>query len=798
MKNKITLLFLILTYISFGQTVFSGKVVDSNKNPIPFCNVLLIDTNYSQNYVGGATDENGYFEIETNFSGSIIVKISNVGFQEYLSEKIDINQNNSVFELGEISLSDEVFALDDVSVLAKKLPYKREIDRTVISLENEPNTQGSSVLDILERTPGVILDRQNNSLSMLGKDGVNVMINGKMTYMPTSALVQFLNGMSSDNVKSIELITTPPSKYDAEGNSGYINIELKKRLDEGVNGNLSATNSFSYNDNESQRSISGGFTASSPKNNINFNYSFMDNEIPGDGFFTRTYTNQTPFLETRSIFFNGVDIPSHNIRFSYDYIIKEKLEIGTSITGYSSVEDQNSTTRYAEGQDINYEFARKELKDWKNVQINLFAKYKISEDTNIELSYDILDYENYTNYNALFEEQIANLPLEIFTEKESPFGIRVSKVDFESLLPKKIKITAGIKYVKSDFTNINSVNIDGEIQEKYSNQSILDEHILAGYSQANFDITKKIKMQAGFRYEYTDTYVHSGFGDTFIDREYGNLFPSIFLGYKLNDFNNLNISYSKRISRPAFTDMAPMLIFLDLNTAVFGNLSLRPSYSRNYQIDYRFKSVGLSAQYSNENDVFARFSPTIDTETNFITYSPNNLDKRETITAILNFPIIPTKNWKIRYFTSLSYSEVNGLVDTRLINNSITSLRFNMNNDFNITDSFTIQVVGFYQTKRNLNNGGYMRPMGKLDISAQKKIDENIILTLNGTNLLNTMKFRPMIDTPELNLLQMAEFNFLKPQAKITLTYNFGNTNVKTKKIKSAEESKRINTTGSN
>ena len=796
MRKKITLLFLLHTYTTFGQTVFSGKVVDSSKNPIPFCNVLLIDTNYSENYVGGATDENGYFEIETNFSGSIRVKISNVGFQEYLSEKININQNNSVFELGEISLSDEAFALDDVSVLAKKLPYKREIDRTIISLENEPNTQGSSVLDILERTPGVILDRQNNSLSMLGKDGVNVMINGKMTYMPTSALVQFLNGMSSDNVKSIELITTPPSKYDAEGNSGYINIELKKRLDEGINGNLSATNSFSYNDNESQRSISGGFTASSPKNNINFNYSFMDNEIPSDGFLTRTYTNQTPLLETRSIFFNGKDIPSHNIRFSYDYMIKEKLEIGTSITGYSSVEDQNSTTRYEEGQDINYEFARKELKDWKNVQINLFANYKISEDTNIELSHDILDYENYTNYNALFEEQIENLPLEIFTEKESPFDIRVSKLDFESLLLKKIKITAGIKYVKSDFTNINSVNIDGEIQAKYSNQSILDEHILAGYSQANFDITKKIKMQAGFRYEYTDTYVHSGFGDTFIDREYGNLFPSLFLGYKLNDFNNLNISYSKRISRPAFTDMAPMLVFLDLNTAIFGNLSLRPSYSRNYQIDYRYKSVGLSAQYSNENDVFARFSPTIDTETNFITYSPNNLDKRETITAILNFPIIPTKNWKIRYFTSLSYSEVNGLVDTRLINNSITSLRFNMNNDFNITDSFTIQVVGFYQTKRNLNNGGYMRPMGKLDISAQKKIDENIILTLNGTNLLNTMKFRPMIDTPELNLLQQAEFNFLKPQAKITLTYNFGNSNVKTKKIKSSEESKRINTPG--
>lgn len=798
MKKKLFIIFLATFHTSFGQTVFSGKVVDKNKNPIPFCNILLIDINNNQNYIGGTSSENGYFEIKTNFSSSIKIKITNIGFQEYLSNKIDIDQNNSIYELGEIILSDEAFALNDVSVLAKKLPYKREIDRTVINLEDEPNTQGSSVLDILERTPGVILDRQNNSLSMLGKDGVNVMINGKMTYMPTSALVQFLNGMSSDNVKSIELITTPPSKYDAEGNSGYINIELKKRLDEGINGNLSATNSFSYNDNKSQRSFSGGFTASNPKNNINFNYSYMDNEIPGEGFFTRTYTNQTPSLETKSVFFNGVDTPSHNIRFSYDYMITDKLEIGTSITGYSSVEDQNSTTRYEEGQDINYEFARKELKDWKNIMINLFIKYNISDDTNLEFSYDILDYENYTNYNALFEEQIANLPLEIFTEKESPFEIRVSKVDFQSLLLKKIKITAGIKHVKSDFTNINSVNIDGEIQEKYSNQSVLDEKIIAGYTQANFDITKKIKIQAGLRYEFTDTFVSSGLGDAFVNREYGNLFPSLFLGYKLNDYNNINVSYSKRISRPAFTDMAPMLIFLDLNTAVFGNLSLRPSYSRNYQIDYRYKSIGLSAQYSNENDVFARFSPTIDTETNFITYSPNNLDKRETITAILNFPINPTKNWKIRYFTSLSFSEVNGLVDARLINNSITSLRFNMNNDLNITDSFTIQVVGFYQTKRNLNNGGYMRPMGKLDISVQKKIDENIIITLNGTNLLNSMKFRPMIDTPELNLLQMAEFNFLKPQAKITLTYNFGNTNVKTKKIKSLEESKRINTTGSN
>ena len=794
MKRRIILVFFSIPYFLIGQSIFSGKVIDDNKNPIPFCNVLLVSPTGNGNFNGGTTDENGYFEIETNYLGLIKVKISNIGFQEYVSENIDINQNNGIFELGEILLSDEAFALNDVSVSAKKLPFKREIDRTVINLEDQPNTQGSTVLDILERTPGVILDRQNNSLSMLGKDGVNVMINGKMTYMPTSALVQFLNGMSSDNVKSIELITTPPAKYDAEGNSGYINIELKKRLDEGVNGNLSATNSYSYNDNESQRSLSSAFTASNPKQNLNFNYSFMDNEIPIEGFFARTYTNEIPFLETTATFFNGMDVPSHNIRFSYDYTIKEKIEIGTSITGYTSVEDQNSTTGYKEGQDISYEFARTELKDWKSAQVNLYANYKISENTKIEFSYDILDYENYTNYNAFFDENDQNTPSEIYTEKESPFNVKVSKIDFESLLFEKIKFTSGIKHVKSDFTNINSVNIDEKIQDEFSNQSILDEYILAGYSQANFDLFEKVKVQAGLRYEYTDTYVYSGNGDTFLDREYGNFFPSIFLGYKLNDFNNLNLSYSKRISRPAFTDMAPLLVFIDLNTGVFGNLSLRPSYSRNYQIDYRYKSIGLSAQYSDEDDIVARWSPTINPSTNFVTFTPNNLDKRETLTAILNFPINPTKKWNIRYFTSFSYSKVSGSLENRQVNTSVTSFRFNLNNNINLTDSFTIQLVGFYQTKQNLNNGGVLNPMGKLDLSIQKKIDENFILTLNGTNLLNTMRFRPLIDIPDLNIIQSADILFLKPQAKITLAYSFGNKNVKSKKIESSEESLRIKT----
>ena len=172
-------------------------------------------------------------------------------------------------DLADIKLVEEAYAVNDVSVVADQIHIKKEIDRTVISLENTPAAKGSYILDILEKPPGVILDRQNNSISMLGKDGVNVMINGKMTYMPTTALVQYLNGLAADGVKSIELITTPPAKYDAEGNSGYINIVLKKKLDEGYNASFAATNSYSYNDDKNQSNISGNFTASIAKQNLN-------------------------------------------------------------------------------------------------------------------------------------------------------------------------------------------------------------------------------------------------------------------------------------------------------------------------------------------------------------------------------------------------------------------------------------------------------------------------------------------------------------------------------------------------
>lgn len=800
---KLIYLYILITLplVVFSQSLISGKVVDLDSNPIPYCNVLLVDSNNDQNYGGGTTNEKGYFEISTSITGRIKIKITSIGFEEFTSETIIISQDGAVIRLKEVQLKDEAYALNDVSVTAQKKIYERKIDRTVINLGSDLANSGSNVLDVLEKTPGVIVDRQNNSISMLGKDGVNVMINGKMTYMPATALVQYLAGMNADNAKSIELITTPPAKYDAEGNSGYINIELKQSIDQGFSGGFSVANSYSYNDSKSFQNIGGNFAANSEKHNLSFNYSFSDDNLPRDLRILRTYVNVEPFIETESEFIMGMNIPSHNLRFTYDHNILKNLKIGTTISGFHSRETQNSTTAYSEGDYLYYDFEREELKAWESAQINFFTEFSFNDNFKLSSSYDLLKYYNSMTYNAydFFSNDSFELPNRLWTEKDSPFDINVFKVDFEGkLLKNSIDLEAGAKYVSSDFENTALMSYNDIPLDEFSNTTILDESVLAFYSEINFDLIKNLKIKGGLRYELTDTFIDILDSNDDIDREYGDFFPSMFVGYKINDFNSINLSFSKRITRPPFTSMAPILVFLDLNSAFFGNVSLRPSYSQNYQIDYSYKSINFSGQYSKETDVFAKWTPTIDEDSQFITITPNNMDFRESFNAIINFPINISNFWKVSYFSTLTYSILQGRLNDILVRNDLFSVRFNINNSINLPNGYKFQFSGFYQTKQNMNEGGILRPMGKLDVSLQKNINDNISITVNGSNILNTMVFRPYWDTPEVGINSEAIANFVKPQAKLTLVYNFGNRNIKAKEIEATEESSRIQTrTGS-
>ncbi len=238
-KYRVILTILILGTFSLGgraQHTLSGSATDAASQPLPFANVLLLSSPDSSFVTGNTTDEKGEFTFATDREGTFLLKITALGYENYLSEPFVLSAAQLVRRFDNLVLREGGIALSEVRVKGERPLFVRQIDRTVINIANQINTAGSSALEILERSPGVVVNRQRSTIAMLGKNGVNVMLNGKMQYMPADALFAFLAGLNADNIQSIELITTPPANLDAQGNAGYINIVLKSNPDEGLSG----------------------------------------------------------------------------------------------------------------------------------------------------------------------------------------------------------------------------------------------------------------------------------------------------------------------------------------------------------------------------------------------------------------------------------------------------------------------------------------------------------------------------------------------------------------------------------
>ena len=791
LRNFFSLFVLCLSfYSSYSQSYITGKITDNSDMGIPYADILLLDDNGNWTNDRTTSDENGEFKLSTNDTGRFKISIISIGFEKYESDSFSITINKK-FDLGTINLEQESFELNDVDVTARrKIAYKREIDRTIIDLEADSSTSGASLLDVLERTPGVIVDRQSESISMLGKSGVNVMINGKISYMPINALVQYLNGMNADNAKSIELITTPPANFDAEGNAGFINIELKKNPQEGYNGNLTVGNGFG--DDRTQQNASTNFNLNSNKIHMTFNYSLLNNHLPANAELNRS-SYETDVPEDIKYTWNRDNKRQvHNLRYSFVYDFSEQIEAGFSITGYSNSIKRNgeSINEYSSRPDEIDLMNLVEVDTWKSFQIDSYIAYKFGDERKVSFDFNYLKYQNDQPINYLItNNQNPLFKRDLLSEKSSPFDIKAYMFDYDDVIMRNVNLTAGFKYVKSDFINENSLLEENKIVDFFSSTSELDESVSAVYAQFDTNFNENITFKSGIRFENTQTLVTDQNGNSLVDRNYGNFFPSIYIGYKLNDNNNLNLSFSKRINRPAFTDLAPFVLFFDLDSGVQGNTSLQPSFTDNFQIDYRYKSISISAQYANEKDVMGRFQPKF-LENGFLILRPENLDSQKTLSAILNFPVYPSNWWNIRFFTTYSYSNLVHQSEQYSLDRINSSVIFNINNDITLGNDYTFQIFGTYRSKQLF--GAYdLLPAGMLNLTLQKKTD-NFIYTLNAVNILDTNFFRWDTDIPGIKLESFGYIDFTPPQVKLNIAYNFGNQNLKSKKVKASDQTKRI------
>lgn len=795
--------FLLFGPFLFSQTNIQGTVLDTDQTPLSYAGVMLLNASDSLLVKGAVTEDDGSFLFEDAPAGEYLLGISLIGYEDLFSATFEISAGEGERDLGAFRMQSGALELEEVEVVAKKPLFEQRIDRLVVNVAQSVTAAGSTALEVLERSPGVIVNRQSNSIAISGKAGVIVMINNKVSRLPVETIIQMLDGMPADNVDRIEIITTPPANFDAEGNAGVISIILKKNLEEGLNGTVNA--SVGYGANEKYGS------------NLNFNYRTGDWNIYGDYGYDFNHTEQQ-FTNYRSVLSEGVLLENDNVsdrdptlanqnaRLGVDFQLSDRTVIG--ILGTWSERDWqmdaiNTINRFEDRELVDQLIVdNRETNLWTSWLGNLNIQHEFKAGGRLTFDIDYANYQNSnpTDYlNRFFDSKgVLTSEEEVRVGKTTPIDIYVGKLDYNRELAEGVNLEAGLKGTLSEFNNDFSVeNLIADewiSDDQYTAEYTLEEKIGAAYTSLSWQITPKTGVKAGLRYEYTDSNLGTLDEPDIIDREYGNLFPSVFLSQDLADNQQVSLSYSRRINRPAYTNLAPFVIFLDPNTLLTGNVTLQPAFSDNFSMSYRIKSWFINVNYGYTDNAISGFQPQVDPETNQQVNSAVNQDYRQDVGLSVSFPLQVTPWWSMRNNLVGFWQDNQFTIDGQEVRSDGTTFRGNTTQTFQLPGEINLEINGFFMSPVAF---GLVKskPFGDIAIGIQKSLSDRSSIRINGANLLEG-NWESEANQPEINLNYRGKFGFAERRIRVTYTYNFGSSSVKAARNRqtgSADERGRVN-----
>ncbi|MDQ3604891.1 MAG: TonB-dependent receptor, partial [Gemmatimonadota bacterium] len=367
----------LLAAPAVAQTTVTGRVLNENDAPLHSATIQLLLRSDSSLVRGALADRQGNFVLEQIKPGTYLILVSHIGYRKFYSDALALADERRL-AVGPFVLQPDAIELQGVAVEATKPLYQQRGDRLVINVESSPTLSGTSALQVLERSPGIVIDKMSNAISLIGKDGVRVLINGKLSYIPADGLVQYLAGMSADNLERIELITSPPASLDAEGNAGYINLVMKRSPDDGLNG--SVTLSGGYGEGE----VGDGSTSLSYQQgraSLFGNYSFSWDARE------QTFSNFRRVIGTEGV----TEMPAmswrdrvqrnHNARMGMDYRVNDRTTLGALVAAYDnrwSMDALNRLTVLTDGTPVTrVESNNEEVNHWRHSMGNLNLQHKL-------------------------------------------------------------------------------------------------------------------------------------------------------------------------------------------------------------------------------------------------------------------------------------------------------------------------------------------------------------------------------------------------------------------------------------
>ncbi|HEY6162401.1 MAG TPA: outer membrane beta-barrel family protein [Bacteroidia bacterium] len=769
-----------------GGHLVEGNVKDAKNTPLEFVNVLLLKASDSSLVKASVTDEKGDFVFENVADGEYRLKFSQAGFSDSMTERFSAASQKHF----DLILKDDPKVLDEVEVNAQRPLIEHKPGKTIVNVENSIIGSGGTVYDVLKRSPGVIIDN-NGNITFKGKSGVLVMIDGKLTYLSGEQLTNLLKSMPADQAYQVELMSKPPSKYDASGNSGIINIKLKKSKYLGFNGTTFTT-------------YSQGFYA---KENVGLNLNYRTEKVNvfGNGFFAhrksferldivRKFRDSTGDLS--SIFTQYSRMQSEADAFTFkggmDYFISKKQTLGLQVNGNNSSHNSrhtfNSTSiTNGDNEPLSSADTRSALQQApSNLALNL--NYKLDLDTLGGFFTADLDYARFgfgsdlqTSTNSYDSAGASlGLPYQLHSIVPLSVDIRSGKFDLSKPMGKTIKFECGAKSslvtTDNDVRYFNVNNGVETIDSTKTNHFTYSENINALYADISKE-WKKFSFELGLRGEQTLAKGHQVINDSDFTKNYFKLFPTMFLSYKINKKNQLDLSVNRRIDRPDYNDLNPFKDFLDPYTYMEGNPFLKPQFTNSAELSYTFmEAFSATVTYSRTTDIIMEVVKQVDsTRTSYAT--KDNLDVFENYDLELEIPVPITKWWVSENYFSLMYNAYKGNFQGAELNKSSTSWIFNSQNEFNFKKGWSGEMSFEYVSPMVYGISRIARQYD-LTIGIQKKFyHDRFKIKVSCEDLIHnpgdiiTVNYQNM----DIYVKSRDEYRI----TRLTFIWNFGKTTVK-------------------
>lgn len=739
----------------FDEVIVKGTLIQqSTEEPLPYATVAVYSSADSAMVTNALTEDDGDFRLKVP-PGNYYAVFQFVGFENKTLDDLRVKGERESISLGEVTMRSDAIALQEVEVRAERSQMELKLDRRVFNVGKDLTNAGNNAADILDNVPSVTVDPEGN-VSLRGSQGVRILVNGKPSGLLSAGDTEALLRMQGDMIESVEVITNPSARYEAEGEAGIINIILKKNQEKGFNGSFGATLGYPQN-------FGASYNLNYRRQDFNFfsNFGVNYRKFPGGGNSTQRFFDDgvlDEYFTTKTEQLRGGI--GGDLQLGADWLINDKNTLTGSVLYRTGDEDNDATVTYrdfnSDGTLINEtvrEAAEKEEEHNFEASLNYTRTFdKPDQEWTVDFKYILDDDTELADYTETSDDTALPL-IQRSSNTEDEINMLL-QTDYIHPLGENSRMEAGLRAALRTVNNnflVEEENEDGEFitLPSFDDQLRYTENIYAAYLIGAHEIGP-IGIQAGLRAELSDVtaaLLRSGESN---DQDYLSLFPSASISYKFSEKDQLQLSYSRRLSRPYFRRLLPFSNFNNPRNNNFGNPNLRPEFTDSYETGFLHYfdrgSLLSSLYYRRTTGVIEELTLPADDGT-AIEY-PVNLSNRNAYGLEFNFSYDLTNWWDIstdlNFFRAITEGEFEGVdysADTYAWGGRA-------NSNVKVGDKLEFQTSFRYRGPRD-NTQGRTLSSYALDIGASLDIFSGRgTLTLTGRDLFNTRQRRTIVDLP--------------------------------------------------